>query len=425
MASGCHFGRQSDSFRFSSVLTSALSEWLLMFLLFLHALFSFLVTKFARMCKLQTPCLICSRLDHILGNEKPGFYWNLICSSHKSEISSWAYRHVHQRLAEVNEMCEGCLLSFATEKKSNPETYKSLVGKLGILDDCTDGEGFQNNLSGEDVVELPLLTKHPVSGSLVTKHCSCCSMPFRNKSHAVNLFQNNLFRVEDGEFDMSLSNSTGHSHLHHQDRLSEKKENSLGSPSTHHLGNHGLDCLSCVGYSEVKVTSDSESENPFPDDDGGNGLAEDLMEDLADQCDLKEDLADKCLKPELATSIPNYLSMPLSDDTVIEKLIHPASSKHDSSLPIPEDQKLHEGRSHDISLASTVAIGHDLEEINWNKIGERADTPALSENISQKDPSEFSDAKCELLSLSFPFPLGRLCLIYLFAYSFLDCCIFQ
>ncbi|RLN22926.1 myosin-binding protein 1-like [Panicum miliaceum] len=85
--------------RVSSALSTALLEWILMLLLFIDAVYSFLVTRFAQFCRLPAPCPFCSRLDHVLGNEKPCFYRELICKTHKSEISSLAFCHLHQKLA--------------------------------------------------------------------------------------------------------------------------------------------------------------------------------------------------------------------------------------------------------------------------------------------------------------------------------------
>lgn len=49
--------------RISMSLALVVLEWLLMFMLFIDASFAYLVTKFARLCGLQIPCLLCSRLD--------------------------------------------------------------------------------------------------------------------------------------------------------------------------------------------------------------------------------------------------------------------------------------------------------------------------------------------------------------------------
>ncbi|KAJ7973508.1 myosin-binding protein 1-like [Quillaja saponaria] len=114
----------------STALGSAVLEWLLILFLFIDAIFSYLITKFARFCGLQTPCLFCSRLDHVLGKEKAGYCWDLICSGHKSEISSLVLCRVHDKLVKVHGMCESCLFSFAATNKSNAETYRLLVGVI-------------------------------------------------------------------------------------------------------------------------------------------------------------------------------------------------------------------------------------------------------------------------------------------------------
>ena len=109
----------------TTALASAFLEWLLIFFLFIDAVFSYVIAKFAGYCKLQIPCLLCSRLDHVLGKE------DLICSGHKTEISSLVLCRAHDKLVNVQGMCESCLFSFATINKSNAETYRLLVGKLG------------------------------------------------------------------------------------------------------------------------------------------------------------------------------------------------------------------------------------------------------------------------------------------------------
>lgn len=146
-------------------LASAFLEWLLIFLLFIDAAFSYVITKFASYCKLQTPCLFCSRLDHVLGKERKGYYWNLICSGHKTEISSVVLCRAHDKLVNVQGMCESCLFSFATVNKSNAETYRLLVGKLG--------EGSESRFDQD-----PLLGENES-----VKLCSCCNEQWTLKSH--------------------------------------------------------------------------------------------------------------------------------------------------------------------------------------------------------------------------------------------------
>ncbi|KAL5063517.1 hypothetical protein RYX36_025254 [Vicia faba] len=55
------------STRISMYLASASLEWLLILFLFISAIFSYVITKFASYCKLKAPCLFCSRIDHVLG----------------------------------------------------------------------------------------------------------------------------------------------------------------------------------------------------------------------------------------------------------------------------------------------------------------------------------------------------------------------
>ena len=105
--------------RLSSALSTALLEWILMLLLFIDAVYSFLVTRFARLCRLPAPCPFCSRLDHVLGNEKPCFYRELICKTHKSEISSLAFCSLHQKLTGAQNMCEGCCGKVSDDDKTD------------------------------------------------------------------------------------------------------------------------------------------------------------------------------------------------------------------------------------------------------------------------------------------------------------------
>lgn len=75
----------------------AVSEWLLMFLLFIDACFTYLISKFASYSRLQSPCILCSRHDHVLAKNKTGVYWDSICDHHKSEISSVVLCNVHDK----------------------------------------------------------------------------------------------------------------------------------------------------------------------------------------------------------------------------------------------------------------------------------------------------------------------------------------
>ncbi|KAK1310856.1 hypothetical protein QJS10_CPA08g00176 [Acorus calamus] len=351
MESKTYFRTKIDAQRFISVLSSAAFEWLLILMLFLNAWFSFLVTKFARFCKLQTPCLLCSRLDHILGCEKPGFYWNLICRAHKLEISSLAYCHKHKKLSDVHQMCEGCLISYATEKKSNSETYRSLVGKLGA--------DRQVDINADDVVNLPLL--HGDQGdSPCTRHCLCCGELINRKSH-YGLPQTKSIGVEVSDLDVPLS---GDKHPYNSDGLRKRREKPLESPRVAFP-------LSHIGYSELKITSDSESEKSFSDEDNRGA---------------------QLLKQEDVSSTSNIIPKTLAKETDKDKLIHPP--------PVPRPPISCKARQFNIdepslvssSGSSTAVVGHGLEELTWDQV-EKTSYPLVSSDFISVHAIPSTDVK--------------------------------
>lgn len=220
--------------QFSALLTSVVQEWVLMLLLLLEGLLSYLVTTFAQICKLQPPCPICTRLDHVLGKAQPGFYRELMCSSHKAEASSWAFCHIHQKLVDVHRMCEACLLSFAADKKSNLETYQSLVGKLGV---GIGNVGCNNFTLRNDATEAPVMKKDTL--------CSCCSRPLQVRSHPFVVLQ-------------SKSSGIG---IEGICRVVSRDQ-------------HSIDEINYVAYGELK-TSDTESEPWQPGANVGSFLKDD------------------------------------------------------------------------------------------------------------------------------------------------------
>ncbi|KAL6638051.1 hypothetical protein ACP70R_025623 [Stipagrostis hirtigluma subsp. patula] len=226
MASRTSNGTPCRAQQFSALLSSVVLEWVLMLLLLLEGLLSYLVTTFACLCKLPTPCPMCTRLDHVLGKAPPGFYRDLMCKSHKAEASSWAFCHIHQKLVDVHSMCEACLLSFATDKKSNLETYQSLVGKLGVginNVDCRHSLSFRRGGTEASVSKEDTL-------------CSCCSRSLKVKSYPFVVLQN---KASGAEFE-GISRDVSKYQC--------------------------MDDISYVAYSELK-TSDCESE---PQQDGAD-----------------------------------------------------------------------------------------------------------------------------------------------------------
>ncbi|CAN7134552.1 unnamed protein product [Brassica rapa subsp. narinosa] len=210
---------QTGSRSFTKALALAFNEWLLMVMLFANSIFTYVITKFADYSQLQSPCLICSRLDHILGNTKDlkTSHWDMFCSKHKSEISSLVYCHAHGKLVDVRGMCEACLVSFDTTNKSNAESYKLLVGKL---DD---------------------------QPSTSPRHCTCCNqlwIPQIDSTGEVLAKPETLAKIG-----LVSDERTG------KETCTPKKSVRFND-------------LPHVGYTELKVHSDTEQEDVFSEDEG-------------------------------------------------------------------------------------------------------------------------------------------------------------
>lgn len=101
-----------NTHKLTVILVYAVLEWILIILLLLNSLFTYLITKFANYFGLKTPCLWCSRVDHVLepGNNTNS-YRDLVCETHATEISKLGYCSNHRRLAESQNMCMDCLAS--------------------------------------------------------------------------------------------------------------------------------------------------------------------------------------------------------------------------------------------------------------------------------------------------------------------------
>ncbi|CAL5374766.1 unnamed protein product [Camellia sinensis] len=165
-----HFVEQELG-KFPHFVIYAILEWILIIFLFIDGFLAFISNEFAKVFELKIPCLLCTRIDHILVHKNSNSCYNdSICEIHKRDISSLAYCHVHRKLSDIRGMCEGCLLSFATEKESDTDTYKSLAGVLHkdidnfAEDDQRVGLKYQAG-KRDDVVRVEKSEFQP---------CSCC-----------------------------------------------------------------------------------------------------------------------------------------------------------------------------------------------------------------------------------------------------------
>jgi len=216
-----------------------------MLLLFTDAVYSFLITRFARLCKLPVPCPFCSRLDHVLGNEEPCFYRELICKTHKSEISSLAFCRLHQKLAGAETMCDGCSSSSLGPKEK-------LDNNDNTLEPMSDVDVF--NSTGGDAARM----------------CSCCSRHFEQRN--VSLFSRKSRELKPANSPKICADYS----------VSWQADESLETKDICHQGDH----TSHERYSALQMTSDSEAEAPCADDDdtdsrphGAYDIKKDLQED--------------------------------------------------------------------------------------------------------------------------------------------------
>ncbi|XP_015575839.2 probable myosin-binding protein 4 isoform X1 [Ricinus communis] len=245
---------------FLIVLEHAACELFLNCLLLIGAVFSYLLTKFARQCELEIPCILCSRLDHILGDEKSGFYCHLLCNNHRSEISSLFSCCIHGNLADGNSMCEECLLSFTRKSKLNPDMDRLFMGKFGF------------DLSAYSC-QNALMRREFVPGSMGVQLCSCCNKPWKSRQNA-----NKLPLAKPPRSGMTLPKIPLPRRLNHHEGLKKMRERFSGSATPGYLGKFGFGPLSPVGYKELKITSDSESEIPFSDDGEGCSITRRMKE---------------------------------------------------------------------------------------------------------------------------------------------------
>ncbi|KAK6920788.1 GTD-binding domain [Dillenia turbinata] len=161
---------------FPAFVIHAVLEWVLIILLFIDGFLAFIANEFSKFFELKIPCLLCTRIDHVLVRRNSDFYYNeSICESHRKDISSLAYCKVHQKLSDIRRMCEGCPLSYAAENSYECDTYKSLVGALNTELDGLLNDDHKNS------------SRYSAETSFIEKfgpaRCSCCGDILRNKPH--------------------------------------------------------------------------------------------------------------------------------------------------------------------------------------------------------------------------------------------------
>ncbi|KAL9264646.1 putative myosin-binding protein 6 [Drosera capensis] len=167
-----HFVEQEIG-TFPHFVVYAILEWILIGLIFLDGFVAFVANEFAKLFELKTPCLFCTRVDHLLLG--PDYCYNdSICEGHKKDVSSLAYCHVHRKLSDIRSMCEGCLLSFASESR------QEAVGGNGNKNDqrCLFDDELRARLKVPHWVKDEAMRGEKDDADL----CSCCGVPMKVKS---------------------------------------------------------------------------------------------------------------------------------------------------------------------------------------------------------------------------------------------------
>ncbi|XP_021734076.1 probable myosin-binding protein 5 [Chenopodium quinoa] len=160
----------------------AVLEWTLIGLLLLDGFLAFVSSEFADFFDLQAPCVLCTRIDHILARNKSRYCYNeTICDEHKKDLSSLAYCHVHRKLSDIRTMCKGCLLSFATDndKSDSTEGYKTF-NKGGVNKDLE--LLFDDEIKARLQLQ-PLWSDETGNGNGFgdSTYCSCCGEAMKVK----------------------------------------------------------------------------------------------------------------------------------------------------------------------------------------------------------------------------------------------------
>ncbi|XP_020597455.1 myosin-binding protein 1 isoform X2 [Phalaenopsis equestris] len=344
-----------DPSQFLTALSSAFFEWILILLLLIDAFCLFLVSKIFHSYKLQTPCLLCSRIGYLLGNEKLEFYRDLVCDAHKSEISSLAFCHVHKKLADACKMCETCLVSFA---KITSEDYKFFMSKVSV--GLNDDNQLLNS-SSDEIASVSLLNKDYDVGSPIARPCSCCS---RRLSHQKSIFKELTYPGT------SLSNVRLLAHV--QDGLIKVKDVLSMSLAEYKPGGHTFDCLSHFRYKELNTTSEPESEVPLSDDDYDGSYKPCETEVV------REEFANQHL---------------ISEVEVLENLIHPDPLVSVASTSVSKSQFVEDGSYDKSFVESNADPGHGLKEVSWTHIEGKPNRPTSPQTISEPVSKRISNAK--------------------------------
>ncbi|PRQ25939.1 putative Zein-binding domain-containing protein [Rosa chinensis] len=342
--------------RFIAILTSAACEWFLIFLLFVDALLSYLLTKFAVYCDLQKPCILCSRFEHITGNESSQLYEDLLCSNHISKLTSWIASQIYGK-DDGNGMHEDYLFPFTTRDNSNREMHMFSVGN-SVSD--VESYGSRRSMPSRSCVHSPV---HSSVG--VGQWSCCCSLwGHRGKFKGLKLKSSGTKHAKPNIPLPRLPNSS----RSNRSRDSSKKirDKSPASVTSCRSAKVGVDPLFHVGYSELKFFSDTDSEFLFSDGDDGSGLTSVTHEPKMEGLVRASRYRPKAPPNGLRSGRPSK---------------RPPKPKRSLSEPWPVFRKAYDVKS----LGSYNEFETGLSELNCQQSNRKSNPSALPELISLDD----------------------------------------
>ncbi|KAL8215960.1 hypothetical protein R6Q57_022797 [Mikania cordata] len=155
---------------FPHFVVGAVLEWVLIASLFIDGFIAFLSYKFAMVFQLDPPCVLCTRIDQSLAATNPSSYYNnSICESHKKDISSLAYCHVHRKLSDIRNMCDGCLISFQTDRSESDSV--ATKNRTNVYKDGDQEMKLKVVKTGKETPRVAEMSK-----------CSCCGESFKKRT---------------------------------------------------------------------------------------------------------------------------------------------------------------------------------------------------------------------------------------------------
>ncbi|XP_077234568.1 myosin-binding protein 3-like [Tasmannia lanceolata] len=235
------------------VLIYAVLEWILIILLLLNSLFSYLIMKFASFFGLKSPCLWCSRIDHVLEPEKcMNSYRGLVCETHATEISKLGFCLNHRKLADAGNMCEDCSSSRPSQSKTDCRiAFFSLIKEMG-----------KNSSDSRSKIE---------TGEKDLK-CSCCGVNVGSEFYSPYL----LFKPSWGVLDYTQKGNLIKNQC-------EEYENFDGFSDDKYLDPIKSECA--IGYDKDEIRNrDGEAENQMLSDISVNKVVEETEDKEDDEC---------------------------------------------------------------------------------------------------------------------------------------------